>query len=777
MLPDRFRTHLGICVLIAGASILPLPVRTLAEDQEEAGEPRWPREIDAPEAEIVVYQPQLESFAGNKLTARAAVSVTPKGATDPVFGAAWFKCKVETDRDSRMVTLVDLEVAEAKFPNTTPEQLEKLGRVLQTELTKQAHPVSLDRILTALKLADQEKAAADQLNTKPPKILFVKHPAVLVLIDGRPALRGVEHSKVMRVVNTPFLILLEPESKSYYLRGGDDWFIAKDINGPWRVADNPPSSITALVTKEADAAPASDERFSKAGGMPQIIVATEPTELISSDGEPQYSPIADTGLLYMSNTESDVFMEIASQHCFVLLSGRWYSSKSMDGPWSYVPADKLPGDFAKIPAGSEKGYVRAHVAGTDEAEEAVQETYIPQTARIERKKATLKVDYDGAPRFKAIAGTEMEYAENSASDVIRVGSRYYCCNEGVWFVADVATGPWIVCDSVPQVIYTLPPECPVYPVKYVQVYESTPEYVFVGYTPGYVGCYPFYGTVVYGTGFYYPGWYGAVYYPRPATWGFGFHYNPFTGNWGVRAGYAGPNGWVAFGYRDGKFYQGFWAAGGVWGHGWWGHGGLHPMPSVRGGVGINRIDMNNRWAVEHRQNIYNRPGNIDRNALRPAGADRSVAGRHLDASVRSGTGQPTRLGGAPVRTVQSGLANDVYADRNGNVYRRTEEGWQRRTGNNWSRTDLGGQRVQSGIDRATPARRPSDTGFQRSAPQGRPSYVAGGYSAGRADLDRQSYARDRGAYRTDSFQRYSSSPGSGSFRSGGGAGFRGGGRR
>ena len=68
----------------------------------ETAAPKWPREIDTPEAKIVMYQPQLESFEGNRLTGRAAVAVTPRGRTEPVFGAVWIDARVSTDRDNRI---------------------------------------------------------------------------------------------------------------------------------------------------------------------------------------------------------------------------------------------------------------------------------------------------------------------------------------------------------------------------------------------------------------------------------------------------------------------------------------------------------------------------------------------------------------------------------------------------------------------------------------------------------------------------------------------------
>ena len=79
----------------------------------QATQQNWPREIDIPEADIVMYQPQLESFKDDKITARAAVSVTPKGETEPTFGAVWLEARVSTDRDTRTVKCIEVDVPQA----------------------------------------------------------------------------------------------------------------------------------------------------------------------------------------------------------------------------------------------------------------------------------------------------------------------------------------------------------------------------------------------------------------------------------------------------------------------------------------------------------------------------------------------------------------------------------------------------------------------------------------------------------------------------------------
>jgi hypothetical protein len=309
--------------------------------QEDGG---WPREIDAAEGRIVIYQPQVETFKGDRLTGRAAVSVTPKGKTEPTFGAMWMNARVSTDRDNRTVEILDSKIENVRLPEASAENQDKFIRLVEAEVPKWNLSISLDRLLASLGLAERERIAADKLNMDPPTIMFVTYSAVLISIDGQPELGSIEDSSLMRVVNTPFTILHNPGTKAYYLFDGVGWRTAKDVMGPWKKESSPPQSVVEL-TPQPDPSmeePAEETESTADAKPPIVIVATEPTELIVSDGEPQYSPIDGTGLLYMSNTASDVFVEIASQQHYVLLSGRWFQSASMKGPWANVAADRLP---------------------------------------------------------------------------------------------------------------------------------------------------------------------------------------------------------------------------------------------------------------------------------------------------------------------------------------------------------------------------------------------------------------------------------------------------
>lgn len=213
----------------------------------------------------------------------------------------------------------------------------------------------------------------------------------------------------------------------------------------------------------------------------------------------------------------------------------------------------MPKDFAKIPEESDMATVRASIPGTPEAKDALLEQSIPQTATVDRKTASVEVKYDGDPEFKKVDDTKIAYAINTDKTVLLIDNKYYCVDNAIWFISDNATGPWKVSDVRPDEVDDLPPSSEVYNVKYVYIYDSTPEVVYVGYYPGYTYSYAYGGVVVYGTGYYYAPWYRTYYYPRPVTYGYSVHYNPRTG-WGFSVGFS--YGWVGWGFHP--YHRHYW---------------------------------------------------------------------------------------------------------------------------------------------------------------------------------------------------------------------------
>ncbi len=506
-----------------------------------------------------MYQPQVESFEADKLTARVAVSAKRQDMKEPIFGVVWLAARVSTDRDTRLVTIDEPKITDIKAPGVEPEKLAKFKEFLNSEVKDLSTDISLDRVLAMLEDLKKQQAEDQGLQTDPPKIIYETKPAVLVLLDGAPKLRPIEKTKLMRVVNTPFIMVYDPGAKAYFLKGGDVWLTATDVPGPWKDVKSLPDDMKTLEehTQKEGKQPPGQKVKATLDLMPKVIVSTEPAELIVSEGEPNWTPISGTGLLYLSNTDSNVFLDTATQQYYVLLSGRWFAGKSLkEGPWAYVAPDKLPADFAKIPEKSPKGFVLANVAGTQEAKEALADAAIPQTAAIDRKKATTQIKYDGQPQFEKIIGTDLEYAKNTGQAVFKEGAKYYALDQGVWYEADSPDGPWKVSVQPPKDKGKIPPSNPHYNAKFVDVYDSTDDLAYVGYTQGYTGTYTQGGTPVYGTGYDYPAYASdTAYIPYQDTYGYGATYDPYAGSYASTPSYYNP-GFLAGGGRRHRRHRG-----------------------------------------------------------------------------------------------------------------------------------------------------------------------------------------------------------------------------
>ncbi|MBE7490053.1 hypothetical protein HS121_17620 [bacterium] len=59
----------------------------------------------------------------------------------------------------------------------------------------------------------------------------------------------------------------------------------------------------------------------------------QPAELIVTKGRPTYKPISGTLLLYVDNTESQLFLNPAEGLHYLTIAGRWFRSRDLWGPW------------------------------------------------------------------------------------------------------------------------------------------------------------------------------------------------------------------------------------------------------------------------------------------------------------------------------------------------------------------------------------------------------------------------------------------------------------
>lgn len=635
-----------------------------------AAQSQWPREIPFGRGGIItMYQPQPEDLNEGVLYARSAVSVRSARNAEPVFGVVWIEGRVNANRNGTMYSLNSVSITEARFPETAEiPAIQDVSLAVAGAVSSWSDFISVEELNQLLR-AEREIASAG-FRDDVPNIIYTEKPTLLVTIDGEPFVRHDQELGMERVMNSPFLIVKNPDDRLFYLYGEGYWYQSHAVTHSWKPASRLPRKIAALDAQISEYKNSNNGmagmEASSFNFPPEVLVSTDPAELIQSDGMPNFASIDGTALLYMTNTRNSIFMHIDTQRYYLLLTGRWYWALKMHGPWNFTSSDRLPADFALIPEGSAVDGVLASVAGTPAAREAVLDAYVPQTARVDRHAANYDAYYDGEPVFEPIHGTELHYAVNTQGSVIRHRNRFYAVDNGVWFVSNRPVGPWMVAVERPYDVMFIPAAYPVYNMRYVHIYDVGPDFVYMGYTHGYLGSYVYGPTVVYGTGFRYRPWFGAYYYPRPLTWGFGMYYNPWAG-WTMNYGFS--VGWFSFHYHRGPRWAG-----------WWGppvyrppfrpyhfHGGYHysfyrPVHNhihVHNTVVVNNYHTHNVY--RHRQDVVTRDRiNYGTPVTRVQTSQRGATQSRIDQSAGRNAGS-SRIQSSP-NTRQSGVQGRSNTD-------------------------------------------------------------------------------------------------------------------
>ncbi|MEJ8474567.1 SH3 domain-containing protein [Roseibium algae] len=643
----------------------------LSEAEKATG---WPRSFKTDGgATLVLYQPQFSEWQDFKvLKALVAAEYIKDDKAKPVFGVIGVSGSTVADGKDNDVIVRDIKITQIDFS--------ALDRTALTDLTLQVGKimptgsitVKEDRITAGL-AEHQRMDDVAGLNAEAPTIFVRTVPSILVQTDGEPILAPVKGVQGLSfVVNSNWDVLKLDEGETYYLRDEKSWLTSSDPAGKWEPVTELPKLIQSLPddenwseTREGIPAQAFPDT-----GPPEVVYSDKPAEMILFEGEPKLEAVDGTKLEWASNTDSDVFYLKETSTWYILVSGRWFKSASLEGPWVFTTPD-LPADFLNIPEDAPYYSVRASVPGTSEADQARLKASIPSTARVELGSVSADVAYAGDPEFTPIDGTSLSYAVNTNDQVIKVGDQYYVLQNGVWFVGDSPDGPFQVATAVPDEIYTIPPSSPVYNVTYVRVYDSEPNAVWYGYTMGYLAGYLSWGVFVYGTGWYHNPWYRPglrpIYFPRPVTYGIGAFYNPIRGTYG-RYGYAyGPRRGIAGGGVYNPRTGGYIRGGAVSG----------PRGSA-GFIAAYNPRTGNKAVIAGGRNIYGSwtGGGVTRGSEWARTADLSA-----NAQKRwKADGQGGNISSLDRR-------GDVFAGRDGSVYRRNGDDWQKFEGGKWAGVD------------------------------------------------------------------------------------------
>jgi len=773
------------------------PASTTAPATLDGG---WPRLYTTPSgATFSIHQPQVSSWANQRLmTFYAAVSYTAKQGDKSALGTIKAEADTQVSVSERLVDFSVVRITESNFPSLAKPQVQEIVAEVTKGIVQQGRVIALDRVLASVDKSQIMPKNVEGVKADPPMVFFSKTPAVMVNLDGDPIWSPIAGTDLKYAVNTNWDLFEHGTSKTFYLRHDASWMKATSLEGAWTPAGTLPDSFKKLPADEnwKDVKAAIPGKTLSSSAAPKVFASTKPAELIMLKGEPSYLLVDGTSLLWVSNTESDVFRLGKAGTVYYLVAGRWFSAPDFTGPWTFATLT-LPADFQKIPLEHDRSRVLASVPGTDQAAEAVLLASVPQTARVEKKTVKApEVKYDGDPKFEPIEKTTVSRAVNTDKDIIKVGDLYYMCFQGVWFMSKAASGPWEVTGTVPKQIYEIPVSSPSSNVTYVTVQEDNNDAVVFATAAAYTGLMIAWGCAVWGTGYYYPPyvWYGGaypIYRPFYPTYGYSAWYNPWTGTYGRGAAVYGPYGGAGVGARynpsTGTYARGA-AAWGPYGGaavaqgynartGTYARGGVAAGPyGARGAAEAYNPRTGTYGATRQGAGVYGSWGQTGVQRGDDWATTSRVTNRATGATTRvtqgSGGGSaitrnPAGAGGGSFAG-QSG-SGDIYAGHDGNVYKKQGDSWQKYDNGSWSGVQQPtAEQRQAAQNRATQA---GSQARDRASTSGWDSATAG-------QLNRDSAARSNGAQRTRDAGSVSSGAGAaraGSYRPSGAS--RGGGRR
>jgi hypothetical protein len=257
----------------------------------------WPRDITSGTTKITIYQPQIDSYDGFRLTGLAAAAVAEKADAPPVYGILNLAAETHVDKDARLVTFDNMKVTPS-FPGAD-EKAAQWRSIIQKHATK-LRPITLERFEAALAVAEARgKSASIVVKNDPPIVRTSTTPAMLILVDGDPGYRHLKGTSLQRVINTRPLIVKEGSGK-HWIKIFDGWMEAPALAGPYTVAgkacgDCEKALKAAVDEKVADLLIGGDSSDPKTAPSlkkqaPKLFVETSPAELLVFEGIPSSFP-------------------------------------------------------------------------------------------------------------------------------------------------------------------------------------------------------------------------------------------------------------------------------------------------------------------------------------------------------------------------------------------------------------------------------------------------------------------------------------------------------
>src|SRR5215510_1740215 len=141
---------------------------------------------------------------------------------------------------------------------------------------------------------------------------------------------------------------------------------------------------------------------------PKIFVGYRPSILLNVNGDPVLSPVPNTDLQFVANTEWPLFYDESGSTYYLAIGQQWLTANKLDGQWS--PTKKLPPEMSKVPQDKQWSGLKKFIPPAANPKGPAPDVfYSDKPAEI--------ILFDGQPVYAQIPNTQLEYATNTSSVV------------------------------------------------------------------------------------------------------------------------------------------------------------------------------------------------------------------------------------------------------------------------------------------------------------------------------------------------------------------------
>lgn len=226
-------------------------------------------------------------------------------------------------------------------------------------------------------------AAATKPEGDAPKVITTFRPAEIVVLDGKPVGKEIPGTGGLESITNTESPLFRLDRR-YYLLASGRWFSTANLaGGPWKFtmplpeafalipADHPEAGVRASVPGTIEARRAALE--AQLPTKKEIRAGAAPDVKVSYAGEPQFEPIPGTDLSRAVNAGYDI-IESGGRY-YLCYQGAWYVADAPTGPW--VATADVPMAIYQIPPSSPAYPVTQVTATAEPATKTIVYSYPP----------------------------------------------------------------------------------------------------------------------------------------------------------------------------------------------------------------------------------------------------------------------------------------------------------------------------------------------------------------------------------------------------------------